>query len=69
MYIRIHTHTHTQAAVDMEFEIADLNSDKKISLDEWKNVFFHEEPQVFVFPACFLFFPSIYSVYGIVSMI
>jgi len=36
---------YSKAAVDMEFEIADLNSDKKISLDEWKNVFFHEEPQ------------------------
>jgi len=32
-------------AVDMEFEYADLNGDKKISLDEWKGVFFHEQPQ------------------------
>lgn len=29
----------------MEFEYADLNGDKKISLDEWKGVFFHEQPQ------------------------
>jgi len=36
---------YSKAAVDMEFEIADLNSDRKISLEEWKNVFFHEEPQ------------------------
>ena len=30
----------------MEFELADANSDKKISIEEWKGVFFHEEPQV-----------------------
>ena len=32
-------------AVDMEFEYADLDGDKKVSLEEWKTVFFHEEPQ------------------------
>eukprot|EP00802_Teleaulax_amphioxeia_P003006 Tamp_03009.p1 GENE.Tamp_03009~~Tamp_03009.p1 ORF type:complete len:395 (-),score=104.07 Tamp_03009:682-1866(-) len=36
---------YDKAAVDMEFELADANSDKKISIEEWKGVFFHEEPQ------------------------
>ena len=42
-----HTHAHTtQAAVDLEFESADADTDKKISIEEWKAVFFHEDPQV-----------------------
>lgn len=37
---------HTQAAVDLEFESADADKDKKVSIEEWKAVFFHEDPQV-----------------------
>jgi hypothetical protein len=32
--------------VDLEFESADADNDKKISIGEWKAVFFHEDPQV-----------------------
>jgi hypothetical protein len=30
---------YNKSSVDMEFELSDLNGDKKISVDEWKNVF------------------------------
>jgi hypothetical protein len=38
---------YKKSPLDMEFELSDLNGDKKISLEEWRNVFLQgsEEPQ------------------------
>lgn len=36
---------YNKFAVDMEFEMADTDGDKKVSLEEWTKLFFHEEPQ------------------------
>ena len=30
---------YNKSSVEMEFELSDLNGDKKISVDEWKNFF------------------------------
>lgn len=32
--------------MDLEFELTDADNDKKVSIEEWKAVFFHEDPQV-----------------------
>ena len=38
---------YKKSPVDIEFELSDLNGDKKISVEEWRNVFLEgsEEPQ------------------------
>jgi len=37
---------HAFSVVDLEFEAHDRNQDKKINLEEWKGIFFHDSPQI-----------------------
>lgn len=37
---------HDFSVVDLEFEAHDRNQDKKINLEEWKGIFFHDSPQI-----------------------